>query len=104
MGNYDINFDHDNGHLVNLGGRAFIASATPWFFTVNIIYFLQPYYLIAHIISMQHYGPDTWNKNWIYRTENWHYVTRWEHIIQQRNRIDAVEVRFFDLICILILK
>ena len=43
MGNYDINFDHDNGHLVNLGGRAFIASATPWFFTVGIFHFLQPY-------------------------------------------------------------
>ncbi|KDQ19482.1 glycoside hydrolase family 71 protein [Botryobasidium botryosum FD-172 SS1] len=72
MGNWDINFDFDNGHLNNLGGRAFIASATPAFFT--------------------HYGPDTYNKNWIYRSDNWLFNNRWEQIIQQRNRIDAVEI------------
>ncbi|KAL0951577.1 hypothetical protein HGRIS_008259 [Hohenbuehelia grisea] len=72
MGNYDINFDSDNGYLNNLGGRAYMGAVSPWFFT--------------------HYGPDTFNKNWIYRGDDWLFAQRWEELIANRNRVDIAEV------------
>lgn len=35
MGNYDVDFESDNGYLSNLGGRAFMGAISPWFFTVS---------------------------------------------------------------------
>ncbi|KAF8161484.1 glycoside hydrolase family 71 protein [Crassisporium funariophilum] len=65
--------DSDNGHLDNLkNGRTFMAAVSPWFFT--------------------HYGPDTWNKNWIYRGDDWLFVKRWEQLISMRNRIDMAQI------------
>jgi hypothetical protein len=31
----------------------------------------------------QHYGPETYNKNFIYSGDNWLFVERWEHLIAQ---------------------
>ncbi|KAF9494203.1 glycoside hydrolase family 71 protein [Pleurotus eryngii] len=64
--------DTDDHHLRCLGGRSFIAAISPWFFT--------------------HYGPDTWNKNWIYRGDDWLFVRRWEQLIAARDRIDVVQI------------
>jgi len=49
-----------------------MAAVSPWFFT--------------------HYGPDSWNKNWIYRGDDWLFVRRWEHLLAHRNAIDIVQV------------
>ncbi|KAJ2918338.1 hypothetical protein MD484_g2127, partial [Candolleomyces efflorescens] len=65
--------DSDNDHLQNLSeGRTFMAAVSPWFFT--------------------HYGPDSWNKNWIYRGDDWLFVRRWQQLISMRDRIDIVQV------------
>ncbi|KAG9222501.1 hypothetical protein CCMSSC00406_0002836 [Pleurotus cornucopiae] len=72
MGNYDVDFESDNGYLSNLGGRAFMGAVSPWFFT--------------------HYGPESFNKNWIYRSDDWLFARRWEDIIANRDRVDIAEV------------
>ncbi|KAJ7876077.1 glycoside hydrolase [Mycena olivaceomarginata] len=64
--------DTDKHHLAHLGGRTFMAAVSPWFFT--------------------HYGPDSWNKNWIYRGDDWLFVRRWEQLIASRSEIDIVQV------------
>lgn len=40
----------------------------------------------------QHYGPDSYNKNLVYRSDNWHLAKRWEMLIAIRDRIDMVQV------------
>ncbi|KAJ7188828.1 glycoside hydrolase family 71 protein [Mycena filopes] len=62
----------DIHHLRHLGGRTFMAAVSPWFFT--------------------HYGADSWNKNWIYRSDDWLFARRWEQLIDMRSRIDIVQV------------
>ncbi|KAJ7935235.1 glycoside hydrolase [Mycena leptocephala] len=64
--------DTDTYHLHNLGGRTFMAAVSPWFFT--------------------HYRADSWNKNWIYRGDDWLFVRRWEQLIDMRSQIDIVQV------------
>ncbi|KAJ3504028.1 hypothetical protein NLJ89_g8158 [Agrocybe chaxingu] len=65
--------DSDNIHLQNLtGGRTFMGAISPWFFT--------------------HYGPDSWNKNWIYRGDDWLFIKRWEQLISMRDRIDIAQI------------
>ncbi|KAJ7720281.1 glycoside hydrolase family 71 protein [Mycena maculata] len=72
MGNYDINFNSDSLYLKNIPGRSYMAAVSPWFFT--------------------HYGPDTWNKNWIYRGDDWLFAQRWEQLIQNRNYVNIVQI------------
>jgi len=43
-------------------------------------------------LPIQHYGPDTYNKNFIYSGDNWLFVERWEHLIANRAHVDMVEV------------
>ncbi|TFY60257.1 hypothetical protein EVJ58_g5258 [Rhodofomes roseus] len=69
--------DGDLAHLKRLGGRTFMAAVSPWFFT-------------------QHYGPDSWNKNWIYRGDDWLFVRRWEQLIAMRDQIDIVQIVSFN--------
>ncbi|KAH9485734.1 Glucan endo-1,3-alpha-glucosidase agn1 [Psilocybe cubensis] len=65
--------DSDQSHLQNLsGGRTFMAAVSPWFFT--------------------HYGVNSWNKNWIYRGDDWLYVRRWEQLISMRDNIDIAQI------------
>ncbi|KAF8911650.1 glycosyl hydrolase family 71-domain-containing protein [Gymnopilus junonius] len=65
--------DSDTSHLENLkNGRTFMAAVSPWFFT--------------------HYGPDSWNKNWIYRSDDWLFVRRWEQLISMRDQIDMAQI------------
>ncbi|KAI0352048.1 glycoside hydrolase family 71 protein [Trametes cingulata] len=64
--------DTDRHHIHHLGGRTFMAAVSPWFFT--------------------HYGLDSWNKNWIYRSDDWLYVRRWEQLIASRDQIDIVQI------------
>jgi glucan endo-1,3-alpha-glucosidase len=40
----------------------------------------------------QHYGPDTYNKNFIYRGDDWLFSQRWELLIQNRQSIDIAQV------------
>ncbi|KAF8517034.1 alpha-1,3-glucanase [Hysterangium stoloniferum] len=72
MGNHPVNFDSDRNHIDKNHGRTYMAAVSPCFFT--------------------HYGPDSWNKNWIYRSDDWLYNTRWEMLIDNRRFIDIVQI------------
>ncbi|KAJ3521152.1 hypothetical protein NM688_g9057 [Phlebia brevispora] len=54
------------------GPTAYMGAVSPWFFT--------------------HYGPDSYNKNWIYYADSHLYNTRWENIIANRDLFDLVEI------------
>ncbi|TFK45075.1 glycoside hydrolase family 71 protein [Crucibulum laeve] len=65
--------DSDQDHIKNLSaGKTFMAAVSPWFFT--------------------HYGPNSWNKNWIYRGDDWLFVRRWEQLIAMRDRVNIVQI------------
>ncbi|KAJ8593966.1 glycoside hydrolase [Rhizopogon salebrosus TDB-379] len=54
------------------GGQTYMAAVSPWFFT--------------------HYGPSTYNKNWIYLSDDHLYATRWESLIDIRDKVDIVQI------------
>ncbi|KAI5123868.1 hypothetical protein M0805_005685 [Coniferiporia weirii] len=58
-------------NLNNIGNQVYMASVSPWFFT--------------------HYSPQTYNKNWIYLSDEL-YPTRWQAIIESRDSFPLVEV------------
>ncbi|KAI9058333.1 glycoside hydrolase family 71 protein [Trametes sanguinea] len=71
------NFDQDNqaiSGLANVQGSAhtYMAAAAPWFFT--------------------HFGADTFNKNFIFDGDEHLWVSRWETLIANRDKVDLVEV------------
>ncbi|KAF9516438.1 glycoside hydrolase family 71 protein [Hydnum rufescens UP504] len=72
MSDSDIDFSSDQTFISAIGGRYRIAAVSPVFFT--------------------HYGVNTYNKNWIYRSDDWLYNTRWELLIEKRAQIDMVEI------------
>jgi len=72
MGNYDVDWDSDAYRLSNNPGPLFMTGVSPWFFT--------------------HYGPDSWNKNWIYRGDDWLYNARWEMLISHRSQVDIAQI------------
>lgn len=76
MGDYDINFSPDQSYISNLGNRSYMAAVSPWFFT--------------------HYGPDTYNKNFIYRSDDWLLAERWEELIANRSAVTFVEVNTWN--------
>ncbi|KIM28125.1 glycoside hydrolase family 71 protein [Serendipita vermifera MAFF 305830] len=71
-GNNDINWDTDAYHLQYNPGPLYMASVSPWFFT--------------------HYGANSFNKNWIYRGDDWLYASRWELLMEHRAAVDLVEI------------
>ncbi|KAI0056333.1 glycoside hydrolase [Artomyces pyxidatus] len=73
VGNSNITWDSDAQWISQMpGGKAYVAPVSPWFFT--------------------HYGPDTYNKNWIYRGDDWLLAQRWELLVAHRDQIDMVEI------------
>ncbi|KAF8608383.1 glycoside hydrolase [Ceratobasidium sp. AG-I] len=74
-----INLDSDNTITSNIGlspelgaGGVYMSSVSPWFFT--------------------HYGPESFNKNWIFRSDDWLYNTRWEKLVEAREKVDIVQI------------
>jgi glucan endo-1,3-alpha-glucosidase len=43
-------------------------------------------------MNEQHYGPESWNKNWIYRGDDWLYNTRWDMLVGQRSQVDIAQI------------
>ncbi|KZT55640.1 glycoside hydrolase family 71 protein [Calocera cornea HHB12733] len=72
MSNTDITFSSDQQWISGLNGKLYMAPVTPNFFT--------------------HYSPQTYNKNWIYRSDDNLYATRWEMMIQNRAQIAITEI------------
>lgn len=88
MGGSDLDFSSDQGYIANLGGRIYMAPVSPWFFTVHNSAQRSLGVLIFH----KHYGPNTYNKNWIYRPDNWLFAARWEMLFDHRSAVDIVQI------------
>jgi glucan endo-1,3-alpha-glucosidase len=72
VGDNAISTNTDERYMSALGGKEYMAAVSPYFFT--------------------HFGQDTWNKNWIYKGDDWLYCTRWEQIISMRDRVKQTEI------------
>ncbi len=72
MGSANLDTSSDQRYMSALGSKAYMAAVSPGFFT--------------------YYSPNTYNKDWIYRGDNWLYSTRWEDIIKMRDDFDMVEI------------
>lgn len=72
MGNYNISFSSDRTYMTYATNKTYMASVSPWFFT--------------------HYGIDTYNKNFIYRGDDWLFAQRWEILINHRRVVPFAEV------------
>ena len=72
MGDYKTSLSLDSIYISNLGNRSYMAGVSPWFFT--------------------HYGKDTYNKNFIYRGDDWLLAERWEDLVNNRSTIPFAEV------------
>ncbi|TFY77443.1 hypothetical protein EWM64_g6573, partial [Hericium alpestre] len=74
--NTDITWDSDDTWMRALdaagGSKTYMAPVSPWFFT--------------------HFGKDTFNKNFLYRGDDWLLSTRWEMLISHRDKLDIVQV------------
>lgn len=62
---------NDVEYTTALQGKTYLAGVSPWFFT--------------------HYSPQTYNKNWVYLSDNL-YASRWNALVQSRDSIPMVEV------------
>ncbi|GBE78542.1 Glucan endo-1,3-alpha-glucosidase agn1 [Sparassis crispa] len=72
MGNYSSNFTSDAQYISALGSKSYMAAQSPWFFT--------------------HYGVNSYNKNFIYRGDDWLFSQRWETLIANRTKVPFTEV------------
>jgi glucan endo-1,3-alpha-glucosidase len=72
MGNNQISTDTDNAYMNALGGKEYMSAVSPFFYT--------------------HFSPQTWNKNWLYRGDDWLYCSRWEQIIATRDKHSMTEI------------
>ncbi|KAG5648432.1 hypothetical protein DXG03_005006 [Asterophora parasitica] len=72
------NTDSDVEHRKNLGALTsgtkptYMAAVSPWFFT--------------------HYGVDTYNKNFVFLSDQHLYAKRWESLVATRDDVDIVQV------------
>ncbi|KAL7412808.1 glycoside hydrolase [Mrakia frigida] len=71
MGGDDLDFSSDTTYMNALGSKGYMAAVSPVFFT--------------------HYGVNSWNKNWIFRSDNWLYASRWETLVANRDKFDLIE-------------
>ena len=72
MGNFEVNWNEDAYHISKNNGKLYMTGVSPAFFT--------------------HYGANTWNKNWIYRSDDWLYAKRWEQLVSHRNEVNIVQI------------
>lgn len=72
MDGSDLTTSSDETYMNALGTKEYMAAISPAFFT--------------------HFPVNGWNKNWIYRGDNWLYSKRWEDVIAMRDRVKMVEI------------
>ncbi|ORX38896.1 glycosyl hydrolase family 71-domain-containing protein [Kockovaella imperatae] len=72
MGDSPLDTSSDNQYMGDLGGKAYMPAISPFFFT--------------------YYGPNSYNKDWIYRSDDWLLARRFEQIVQMRNQVDFAEI------------
>ncbi|ORY25195.1 glycosyl hydrolase family 71-domain-containing protein [Naematelia encephala] len=62
----------DAKYIAALGDKEYMPAVSPFFFT--------------------HFGANSWNKNWLYRGDDWLYCSRWEQIIALRDSVSMTEI------------
>ncbi|WVR09514.1 hypothetical protein IAU60_006582 [Kwoniella sp. DSM 27419] len=72
MGSTPVTTQSDQDYMKALGSKSYMAAVSPSFFT--------------------YYSPSSYNKNWIYRGDDWLLARRMEQIIAQRNNVDFAEI------------
>ncbi|KAL7419434.1 hypothetical protein Q5752_006272 [Cryptotrichosporon argae] len=73
MGDYDIDTDStDATYQAALGSKSYMPAISPFFFT--------------------HFPASTYDKNWIYRSDDWLYCERWEAVIAMRESVQMTEI------------
>jgi glucan endo-1,3-alpha-glucosidase len=68
-----------------------MAPVSPWFFTVSPVVVLRGADAERKSIT-QHYGPNSYNKNFIYRSDDWLLMERWELLIQNRDAVNIAQI------------
>ncbi|BEI83325.1 hypothetical protein CcaverHIS002_0311930 [Cutaneotrichosporon cavernicola] len=63
---------NDTDWISALGTKGYMPPVSPFFFT--------------------YYGKDSWDKNWIYRSDDWLLATRFEQVIGMRDKVDMLEL------------
>ncbi len=71
-GGSDLTTSGDQEYINALNGKTYMGAISPGFYT--------------------HFGPATYNKNWLYRGDDWLYIQRWEQMISMRDQIKLVEI------------
>lgn len=72
MNNGQISTATDELYMNALGSKEYMGAVSPFFYT--------------------HFAPNSWNKNWLYRSDDWLYCQRWEDLIAMRDRVRQVEI------------
>ncbi|KAJ9123152.1 hypothetical protein QFC22_001345 [Naganishia vaughanmartiniae] len=72
MDGNDLTTSSDTKYINALGSKEYMAAISPAFFT--------------------HFPVNGWNKNWIYRGDDWLYSKRWEDVIGMRDQVKMVEI------------
>ncbi|OWZ54809.1 glucan endo-1,3-alpha-glucosidase agn1 [Cryptococcus neoformans c45] len=72
MGAEDITVASDETYMTALGDKVYMPAVSPFFYT--------------------HFGANSWNKNWLYRSDDWLYCTRWEQLIAMRESVKMTEI------------
>lgn len=71
-GGSDIATAGDTDYMAALGSKEYMPAISPFFYT--------------------HFGANSWNKNWLYRGDDWLYCTRWEQVIAMRESVKMAEI------------
>jgi glucan endo-1,3-alpha-glucosidase len=82
MGSTDLDTSSDVTYQNALAGKTYMPAISPAFFT--------------------YYGPNSWNKDWIYRSDDWLLATRLEQIVQMRSQVDFAEIISWNGMMILV--
>ncbi|WVQ80186.1 hypothetical protein IAT38_002291 [Cryptococcus sp. DSM 104549] len=72
MGSTALTTSSDTTYMSALGSKEYMAAVSPCFFT--------------------YYSPSSYNKDWIYRSDDWLLARRMEQIISQRASFDLAEI------------
>ncbi|KAK8865867.1 hypothetical protein IAR55_001015 [Kwoniella newhampshirensis] len=72
MGGSDLDTSSDTTYMNALGSKEYMPAISPFFYT--------------------HFGQNSWNKNWLYRSDDWLYCTRWEQVIAMRDDVKMTEI------------
>ncbi|RXK35703.1 hypothetical protein M231_07031 [Tremella mesenterica] len=73
MGDVDLSVSNtDSEYMTALGEKEYMPAISPFFYT--------------------HFGSNSWNKNWLYRSDDWLYCERWEQVISLRDKVSMTEL------------